>query len=105
MTIVRPPSATWTRRQTSRLELIMLRIMFFIVQVEGVQPLLNAHWLSVLEDPETQLQWAESYVALRAGTNSGYQPGGLSGLAHRLGQLEFTFDFCVVEVALASDYG
>ena len=54
MTVVRPPSATWTRRQTSRLELIMLRIMFFMLQVEGVQPLLDAYWLAVLEGPETQ---------------------------------------------------
>ena len=36
---------------------------------------------------------------------SGYQPGGLSGLAHRLGQLEFTFDFSVLETTLANDYG
>ena len=81
--------------------------MFFIVQAEGVQPLLSAHWLSVLEDPETQLQWAESYVARRAGTDS-YQPNasdGLNGLAHRLGHLEFTFDFYVLQVELANDYG
>ena len=82
----------------------MLRMMFFILQVEGVQPLLDAHWLTVLEGPEKQLQWAESYVAGRAGTDS-YQPDGLNGLAHRLGHLEFIFDFCVLEVGLASDYG
>ena len=60
--------------------------------------------LSVLGGPETQLRWAESYVALRAGDNS-YQPSGLGGLAHRLGQLEFTFDFSVLETTLANDYG
>ena len=57
-----------------------------------------------LENPETQLQWAESYVASWAGTD-GYQLDGLNGVAHRLGHLEFTFDFYVLQVELANDYG